>query len=255
MPAQCVAIANLDDQAGASAECATAAFVGNDLAEHRIACEAKGAPGTTYYQSGIGVPTNSVCRFEPAQKTLCPYTVGDVNDITAAHDSECTCPDSSPALLLESLSSGAGLDECASVTYDGAQVHACAAPVHRLCAEGRGADGWAGRTCTDFREAFTCPDDTNGFICSDPNPLWLDDFTCSCVYDDGRYADADSAGNPVASSCGTATVFTDSRAGQDDIDVSNYGMTLFLESDATTRNHICTLIHQSADSDCSRGTL
>jgi hypothetical protein len=37
--------------------------------------------------------------------------------------------------------------------------------------------------------------------------------------------------------------------------VSNYGMTLFLESDATTRNHICRLIHQPADSDCSRGTL
>ena len=159
-----------------------------------------------------------------------------------------------------------------------------------------GADGWAGRTCTDFREAFTCPDDANGFVCSDPNPMWLDDFTCSCVYDDGRYADADSTescvatdpaidaaacaaadisgdattsqeactdagacdytpGNPVASSCGAATVFTDSRANQDDIDVSTYGMTLFLESDATTRNHICRLIHQPADSDCSRGTL
>ncbi len=293
--AQCVAIANLDDPTGANAECATAAFVGNDLADHRRACEAKGAPGTTYYPSGIDVPTISVCRFEPAQKTLCPFTVGDVNDISATHDSGCTCSDSSAALMLENLQGGAGLDECASITYDGAQVGACMAPAHRLCAQGRGADGWEGRTCTDFREAFTCPDDTNGFVCRDPNPMWLDDFTCSCVYDDGRYADADSTescvatdpavdaaacaaadisgdattsqqactdagacdytpGIPVASICGTSTVFT-SRAGLDDIDVSNYGLTLFLESHATTRNHICRQIHQPADSDCSRGTL
>ena len=292
-PAQCVAIVTTD---GANAECGTAEFVGEDLADHRRACEAKGAPGTTYYESGIGVPTNSVCRFEPPQKTLCPYTAGDVNEVSAAHDSECTCPDASAALLLESLNGGAGLDECASATYDGSQVGACTAPAHRICAEGRGQDGWAGRTCTDYREAFECPDDANGFVCSDPNPMWLDDFACSCVYDNGRYADADStescvatdpggadvdacaaadisgdaaaseqacadagactytAGNPVASSCGTNTVFTDSRA-TEAIVVSNYGMTLFLERDATTRNHICRLIHQPPDSDCARGTL
>jgi len=157
-------------------------------------------------------------------------------------------------------------------------------------------DGWPGRTCTAYRAAFTCPDDTNGFVCEDVNPLWLDDFSCSCVYEDGRYADADStescaataagtddaacaaadisgeatlsqttcegagactytAGNAVASTCGTGTVFTNSRTGEPDITVTNYGMTLFLESDTTTRNHICRLIHQPADSDCSRGTL
>ena len=249
--ARCVAIVTT---AGADAECGTAVaeFVGDDLAEHRRACEAKGAPGTSIYESGIGVPTNSVCRFEPAQKTLCPYTDGDVNDVSAAHDSGCSCPDGSDALLLENLSegpdAGPGLNECANVTYDGAQVGACRAPTHRICAEGRGTDGWPGRTCTDYREAFTCPDDTNGFVCSDPNPLWLDDFTCACVYDEGRYSDE------VASSCGTGTVFTDSRTGGDVV-VSNYGMTLFLESDATTRNHICRLIHQPADSDCARGTL
>ena len=98
------------------------------------------------------------------------------------------------------------MDECASVTYDGSQVGACRAPTHRVCAEGRGADGWAGRTCTHYREAFTCPDDTNGFVCDDPNPLWLDDFSCSCVYANGRYADADSTESCAATDPGGADV-------------------------------------------------
>ena len=268
-------IYTLGDSGDGPGVCAGATLAGVDLEVDRAACEALGADGTAIYQSGVGsdsgsatseygVRTSSVCRFEPAEKTLCPYTEGDVNDVSAAHDSDCSCPGNVPALLLEDLSDGPagapGLDECADATYGGATVGACQAPTHRLCGEagthgdaGHSHDahhGWAGRTCTDYRDAFICPDGgENGYACNDPNPLWLGDFTCSCAYDDGRYTDS------VASTCGTDTVFTDSRAGESDIVVSNYGMTLFLESDATTRNHICRLIHQPADSDCSRGTL
>ena len=79
-------------------------------------------------------------------------------------------------------------------------------------------------------------------MCSDPNQYWLGDATCSCAYQNGRYSDA------VSGTCGTGTVFVNSRTGQEDVTVTNYGMTLFLESDPTTRNHVCRLINQGPGS-------
>ena len=60
-------------------------------------------------------------------------------------------------------------------------------------------------------------------MCNDPNQYWLGDATCSCAYQNGRYSDA------VSDTCGTGTVFVNSRTGQEDVTVTNYGMTLFLE--------------------------
>lgn len=181
-----------------------------------------------------------VCRYRPAQRELCPYT-----DSNGAHVSSCTCDGGGASSLFDE-------DECATEVYDGVSHDACDSAAFRLCSDfdGPGPDeGWPGRHCTAYRDSWSCPDDTNGFVCNDPNQYWLGDATCSCAYQDGRYSDA------VSGTCGTGTVFVNSRTGQEDVTVTNYGMTLFLESDPTTRNHVCRLINQGPGSDCLRGSL
>ena len=79
------------------------------------------------------------------------------------------------------------------------------------------------------RQAFSCSDatDTN-FTCVDPNPYWLGDYSCGCAHD----------------TCGADVVFTDTTR---DLSITNYALTQFLNSAATTRSHVCRLIGNPLD--------
>jgi hypothetical protein len=142
-------------------------------------------------------------------------------------------------------------DECEATLYAGASYDSCSAPEHRLCSGEPGTSGASISQCTLYRQNFLCPDHSLGsnstaFNCTETNPYWVNDYTCGCAYTDGRYDAATEA------QCGTSTVFLDTTSEPDTL-VTNYDMTLFLESSSTTRTHICGLIGSPAD--CTRSAL
>ena len=192
-----------------------------------------------------------VCRFRPAARALCPSTTDDTDG--AEHDGTCTCPGGTTDIVL-GTASGNSIDECDPAhpwnQYNGAQQNACEASAHRLCAQSRSDDGFPGRHCTEFRDnSFTCPDQTGSdFTCADSNQYWLDDFTCSCAFDDGLY---DST---TVASCGTGVILTDNSVSPA-ATVTNYQMTLLLAASSTTRAHVCKLISPADPADCVRESL
>lgn len=161
------------------ASCDTADITSSDLFTAMSACEAQSAD--TY----SGYPT--VCRYHPVQDELCPATVDDTH--SAEHDGTCVCPTGTTEQVLGA--SAAQVDECALTNYGGVDGPACSASAHRLCSQFEPEphahdvhEGFPGRACTAFRDAFVCPDsagDDDQFDCVDPNPYWLGDYTCSCA--------------------------------------------------------------------------
>lgn len=161
------------------ASCDAADISSPDLFTATSNCEAQSAD--TY----SGYPT--VCRYHPVQHELCPATVDDTHG--AEHDGTCACPAGTTEQVLGA--SAAQVDECAPTNYNGVDEPACSAAAHRLCSQFEPEphahdvhEGFPGRACTAFRDAFACPDgaaNDNQFDCVDPNPYWLGDYTCSCA--------------------------------------------------------------------------
>lgn len=280
-PAPCISI--LPNRADLDARCgqATASFASTaDVAARVAACEARG----TNVESGYP----SVCRYRPLSSSLCPHShTNSSGAVIHGGAMDCSCPTGTNLVALSDGSvntcspstanatqaevdhcatlSGAGCtgaciarsysarsdDECAATFYNGTNHTACSSPGHRLCAgDPVTSSGSPGRRCTDFRQAFMCPDHGNvtamAFNCSEPNVYWRDDYTCSCAYDSGQYS------ANVAATCGTDVIFTDTTSDPDTA-VTNYDLTVLLEASPTTRAHVCHLIGNP--SDCTRPTL
>ena len=160
------------------ASCDGADISSTDLFTATAACEAQSANTYPGYAA--------VCRYVPVETNLCPATTDDTDG--AEHDGTCTCPAGTTELV---LGLGNLVDECALTNFNGVDEGACSASAHRLCAvtmpETHAADehnGFPGRHCVAFRDAFVCPDSAGGnnkFACTDPNPYWLGDYSCDCA--------------------------------------------------------------------------
>jgi hypothetical protein len=237
-------------------------------------CEQAGAPFVVAGSQYSGYST--VCRYQPSRSTLCAHSHTGANGMEVhGGPTDCSCPAGQSLLQLsdgnvsrcvpaaagatqgavdtcatktQTLCTGSCMwmaypavsrDECTATTYNSASYSVCSSAEHRLCAVPGGA-GSAGFICTDFRQAFTCPDHRPGstaFNCTDTNPYWADDYTCSCAYENGRY------NTRTAAACGADLLYTERSAA-----VSNYDMAFFLQS-SPLRSHICGNI--GSPSDCT----